>query len=397
MTTASRLHAVALGIALSLGAPSALAAVPEPLAAVRTQADLDAAVAATPDAALKQAIRDHGAAILAAAQQRPHAEAVAKTVEGAKGKVERVNLTPEALKRAAGGDLPVFETLKLVDLAVPNTGPHDRRETDPYDAAFFEHLGHLAALESLHVISTKADDAMIAPIGKLTGLKSLRFVNNGKLTDAGLEQFAGLRQLEQFNFVGTAMTGRAFARFEGWTNLKQSSYRGSSIDDAGLALLCERFPNLQNLSLAHAKFTDAGAPALAKLTKLKGLEVGSAKATPASLAHVAKLPALEYLQIGEGVEGPAGVELIKGVPTLRRLTLTNAKPMTDADLKVVAGMTQLESLELNNLELPDERLGQLKSLAHLKSLRLIRRPQAYGAETQAKVKALLPGVALKFD
>jgi hypothetical protein len=193
------------------------------------------------------------------------------------------------------------------------------------------------------------------------------------------------------------MKGHAFAKFEGWTSLKQSSYRGSSIDDEGLALLCERFPNLQSLSLAHAKFTDAGAPALAKLTKLKGLEVGSAKATPACMAHVAKLPALESLQIGEGVEGPAGVGLIKGMPTLRRLTLTNAKPMTDADLKVVAGMTQLESLELNNLELPDERLPLLQGFAKLKSLRLVRRPQAYTEETQAKVKALLPGVAVKFD
>ena len=66
----------------------------------------------------------------------PHVEAVIRTVEGAKGKVEK---TEDG------------QSLKSVDLAVPNTGPHDKRESDPYDAAFFEHLGHGAAswLQSL--------------------------------------------------------------------------------------------------------------------------------------------------------------------------------------------------------------------------------------------------------
>ena len=139
-------------------------------------------------------------------------EAVTKTVEGAKGKVEKINTTPESLKQAAGGELPVFDTLKLVDLSVPNTGPHDVRKEDPYDQAFFEHLGHLAALESLNIISTKCSDDWIGPIGQLTNLKALSFTNNGKLTDAGMEKLAGLKNLEHFNFVGTAITGPAYAK-----------------------------------------------------------------------------------------------------------------------------------------------------------------------------------------
>ena len=132
----------------------------------------------------------------------PHVEAVTRLVEGAKGKVEK---TEDG------------QSLKLVDLAVPNTGPHDKRESDPYDAAFFEHLGHVTTLESLNVISTKFNDEWMPHIAKLTNLKTLRFTNNGKLTDAGMEQLAGLKNLEQFSFVGTQITGRAYAKFEGFT------------------------------------------------------------------------------------------------------------------------------------------------------------------------------------
>jgi hypothetical protein len=75
---------------------------------------------------------------------------------------------------------------------------------------------------------------------------------------------------------------------------------------------------LESLSLAHAKFTDAGAPHLAKLTRLKNLEVGTRNASPKCLEHLAKLP-LESLQLGDGLDAPEGIALVKAIPTLRRL------------------------------------------------------------------------------
>ena len=366
------------------------------LLTIKSQADLDALIASTNDAESKQLLRDHSPAILAAVARRPHVDAVIRAVESSPGKVEKTNSTPEALKKAAGGEVALFDTLKLVDLAIPNAGPHDHRKVDPYDAAFFEHLGHLTSLESLNIIATKLNDDGIAPLGKLTNLKTLKFTNNGKLTDAGLEQLAGLRQLEYFNFVGTGMQGHAFAKFEGWTKLTRSSFRGSSLDDDGLRLLCERFPNYESLSLAHAKMTDAGAVHLAKLTKLKGLEIGSRNATPQCLQHLTKLP-LEYLQLGDGLDAPAGIALIKDIPTLRRLTLTNAAPLTDTDLKLVTGMTQLEHVELGKIALPEERLAQFKDFSFLKSMRLVPPSGQYAPETQSRIKSLLPKVALTFQ
>jgi hypothetical protein len=365
------------------------------LGRLASEADLDAAIAGA-SGSLKQALQDNRASILDAIQQQAHVEAVTRLVEGALGKVEKINTTPASLKAAAGGDLAIFDTLKLVDLSVPNTGPHDRRTVDPYDEAFFEHVGHLCAIESLNIISTKFNDAWMPSIANLTTLNALRFTNNGKLTDVGLEELAGMKNMETFNFVGTAMTGRAFARFEGWTHLVHCSFRGSSIDDEGLQQLCEHFPNLESISLAHARFTDAGAVHLARLTKLKGLEVGTHNATPACLKNLANLP-LEYLQLGDGLDSPEGIAACKALPTLRRLTLTHCEHLSDEGLKFAADLTQLQQLEIDGMELPDERIAQLLAFSFLKELKLVRRPQGYPAETQSKIKALLPHVIVTFQ
>jgi hypothetical protein len=309
-----------------------------------------------------------------------HAEAVVRIVAAAKGKVEMT----------ADG-----QGVKLIDLAVPGAGPHDHRKDDPYDAAFFEHVGHLSTLESLNIISTKFNDDWMPPLAKLTNLKVLRFTNNGKLTDAGMAQLAGLTKLENFSFVGTQMTGKAYAHFEGFTKLTRVSHRGSLIDDEGLRQLCDHLPNLESLSLAHAKFPDVGAPHRAKLTKLNGLEVGAAKATSQSLRHIAKLP-LEYLQLGEGFDSGACFPLIKDIVTLRRLTLTNAQALTDADLQALADLSQLTHLEIGKMPLPDERIALLKPFAFLKSMRLVPAKTPFTPDQQAKIQALLPATKIDF-
>ena len=370
---------------------------PAALATVKTQRDLESVIASTQDATLKKALQNHSAALLAAAQRHAHVEAIIRTVKVSPGKVEIINTTPDSLKKVVGGDVALFDTLKLVDLAMPNAGPHDHRKIDPYDAAFFEHLGHIKTLESLNIIATKLSDEWIAPLGKLTNLKSLRFTNNGKLSDVGLEKLAALKNLEQFSFVGTGMKGHAYAKFEGWTRLVRVSHRGSSIDDEGLRQLCEHLPNLESISLAHAKFTDAGAVHLAKLTKLKGLEIGTRNATPAGLKHIAALP-LEYLQLGDGLDASAGIGAIKGIKTLKRLTLTDCRLTTDDDLKIVAAMKHLENLELSNIPLPESRLPLLNEFAHLKALRLVPANRIpFSPDTQSAVKKLLPGTVLKFE
>lgn len=380
--------AATLCLQLSAGAAPALAE-------IRTAADLESAIASTAEGALKKALLAHAADIQRAIARHPHVLAVLKTVEGASGKVDKTNTTPEALQQATGGLLPVFDSLILVDLAIPNAGPHDARKTDPYDAAFFEHLSHVSTLESLNIIATKFNDDWIPHVSGLSKLRTLRFTNNGKLTDKGLEQLSGLKQLETFSFVGTAMQGHAYAKFDGFTKLTKVSHRGSSIDDQGLKELCEHLPNLESISLAHAKFTDAGAAHFAKLTKLKSLEIGSRNATPACIRSLRALP-LESLQLGDGLDAPAGFAELAALKSLKKVSITNGAPLADSDIQALANLKNLEILEFDKLPISEERLPALDAFTHLKTLILALRPGGYHEEIQAKVKARLPKVEVKF-
>jgi hypothetical protein len=74
----------------------------------------------------------------------------------------------------------------------------------------------------------------------------------------------------------------------------------------------------------------------------------------------------------------------------------DGKTFTDADLTALASVTQIHELSLSGIDLPDARLPQLQAFAHLKSLTLIRYGKGYPEDTQAKVKALLPKVDVKF-
>jgi len=418
-------------LAAALLAPLAAvrAAAPD-LSQITCRADLDAVVAATPDAALKQSLADHAAAILAAAEQHPHVEAVIRTIESAPGTFTKINTTPEPLKKAAGGDIAVFDTLTMVSTGIFKGHAHDNRDVkaDPYDGAFIEHLGHIQTLETVRFVTAKRIEeswlplflalnnlksltidnrgsvaplgdtalAKLQPLTKLPGLKSLALHYFGKATDAGLEQLAGLKNLESFSFRGN-VPGHAFAKFEGWTNLKSIAFHGNGIDDEGLGYICERFPNLESLNLIHARvLTDASAVHLLKLKKLKSIILNGPKMTAAWHSNLGSLP-LESLSVLQGNSLPAAQAIAgaKSIPTLRRFAMSG-KELTDTDLTALASMTQLESLSLEGIDLPDTRLPQLQALAHLKTLTLVRYGKGYPNETQAKVKALLPKVEVNF-
>jgi hypothetical protein len=403
------------------------AATPD-LSKITSRTDLDAVIAATSDSALKQALTDHADAILAAAARHPHVQAVIRTIESAPGTFTKVNTTPEALKKAAGGDIPIFDTLTEVNTGILNGHAHANRDkkTDPYNAAFIEHLGHIPSLENLSVVVTALEESSLDSILKLKRLQKLRIekrLGNGpgdtallklsqlatfpdlkslslhyfsKATDAGLEQLAGLKNLESFSLRGS-VPGHAFAKFEGWTNLKSIAFHGNAIDDEGLGHICERFPTLESLNLIHARvLTDASAAHLLKLKKLKRIILNGPQMTAAWHGNLGSLP-LESLSVSQGNSLPAAQAIAgaKSIPTLRHFAMSG-KALTDTDLTALASMTQLESLSLESINLPNERLPQLQVFSFLKSITFALRPKGYPPETQAKVKALLPKVEVKF-
>ena len=414
-------------IPLLLASLTALHAAAPDLSKVTSRADLDSVISATTDAALKQALSDHSGEILAAAEQHPHVEAVIRTIESAPGAFTKINTTPDALKKATGGDMAIFDTLTQVSTNILGGKAHDHRKenADPYNAAFIEHLSHIASLESVKLEASGIQDSWVAPLLKLKKLKSLSVSGFGRLgdaslaqlqqltecpdltnlelayfgkaTDAGWEKLAGLKNLESFTPRGAGYPGHFFAKFDGWTKLKRINFHSNGLDDEGLGHVCEKFPNLEFIKLWHSKqLTDAGAEHLKKLKHLTGIEISCAKATAGLMKQLRDLP-MEYVALEYGVCSPAAeaIATVKAIPTLRKLSL-DAKAFTAADLTALAAVNQVRELSLSNLDLPDAALPPLQAFDHLKSLTLIRYGKGYPEEVQAKVKTLLPKVEVKF-
>ncbi len=323
--------------------------------------------------------------------------------------------------------MAIFDTLTQVSTNILGGKAHDHRKenADPYNAAFIEHLGHIASLESVKLEASGIQDDWVAPLLKLKKLKSLSVSGFGRLgdaslaqlqqltecpdlsnlelayfgkaTDAGWEKLAGLKNLESFTPRGAGYPGHFFAKFDGWTKLKRINFHSNGLDDEGLGHVCEKFPNLEFIKLWHSKqLTDAGAEHFKKLKHLTGIEISCAKATAGLMKHLRELP-MEYVALEYGVCSPAAeaIATVKAIPTLRKLSL-DAKAFTEADLTALAAVSQVRELSLSNLDLPDAHLPQLQAFAHLKSLTLVLYGKGYPEEVQAKVKALLPKVDVKF-
>lgn len=399
------------------------------LSKVTSRADLDAVIAATSNKALKQALAENAEAIIVAAGRHPHVEAVIATIEKAPGTFTKINTTPEALKKAASGDIPIFDTLTQVSTNILGGKAHDHRKEseDPYNAAFIEHLGHITTLESVKLEASGIQDSWVAPLLNLKNLKNLHVSGFGRLgdaslsqlqrltecpdlthlelayfgaaTDAGWEQLAGLKNLEFFSPRGARFPGHFFAKFKGWTKLKNINFHSNGLDDEGFGYVCENFPNLEFIKLWHSQLlTDASAEHLKKLKHLKGIEISCSKATAGLMKHLRELP-MEYVALEYGVNTPASdaIATVKAIPTLRRFKLQGVA-LTDADLTALASATQLEELTIGLDELPDERLPQLQALSFLKSLRVVpTKKNSFSPETQAKIKALLPKIKCEFQ
>ncbi len=400
------------------------------LSKLRSLAELDALIELFEDAPLKQALSEHADAILAASKRHPHVAAVIRTIESSPGSYEKINTTPTSLKQAAGRGLTIFDTLTSVSTRIKGGNAHDHRSKseDPYDATFVEHIGQITTLETLYLEARNIEDSWVAPILNLRNLTTLTIIGFGRLgddtlvqlqhldttcprltdlelayfgkaTDDGLEQLAGLKNLQKFTFRGSPIRGHAFAKFDGWTSLTNINFHSNQLDDQGMGHVCESFPNLEFIKLWHSKLlTDASAEHLKKLTRLKGIEISCRNATAHLFKHIEDIP-LEYAAFNYGVNSPVAqvIENARSAPTLRRLSI-QVSSFTASELRQLADLTQIEQLSLGSLPLTDEHIGILKNFNHLKELELVERrsKHLYSDAAKTKVLAALPDIAVKF-
>ncbi len=190
----------------------------------------------------------------------------------------------------------------------------------------------------------------------------------------------------------------AVAKLKGMSNLKLLYISGTSVTPKCLESI-KTLENLEVLNVDSSKgneFHDADLAPLAGLTRLRNLEIYGDKLTQASLVHLKNLTNMRNFRVAEYI-GDEGMEQIKGwtklevlelkeddyhkppvkltdkgaahlksMTSLRKLTL-ESKDLTDASLTALAGMTDLEKLDLTRCgQITDTGFANLKGLKKLK-------------------------------
>ena len=229
-----------------------------------------------------------------------------------------------------------------------------------------------------------------------------------KVTDAGLKEIAGLKQLTALELYDTQITDAGLKDLAGLTNLVELSLWSTKISDAGLKELAGR-KKLTWLNLRKTKITDAGLKEVARLQEPpKCMALNSTKITPAGLKHLAGLKDLALLDLaltdarlqalreigllhtiseakdknGSRPKSPADVVTLnlhdtkvtaaglKEFVDFKNLVTLNLwlLPVTDAGLKQLANFKQLATLDLGGTNVTQEGLKELTALRNLKEL-----------------------------
>lgn len=169
-----------------------------------------------------------------------------------------------------------------------------------------------------------------------------------KLTTADLLQIGAANGLKSFVWTG-----------------------GSGLTDEGMAAF-EGMKNLDNLFLWDVgSITDAGLNHLSGCTRLEVLNIGanSGDFTGAGLEHLSQCKSLRKLNLSylRKLDGK-NLRFLVPLKSLEILLLSECKGITDADLDVIAQMSQLKTLELGKTGVTDAGLAKLTGLRQLQEL-----------------------------
>jgi hypothetical protein len=273
----------------------------------------------------------------------------------------RVQREAVAAIEAAGGT--VFYDLEW---AYGEFGPKPRKSRWPKRLVKLvgpDYLGHVMAVQFLYGPSNKADDEVMAQIGRLGHLEDLEFAGpdyntvrtkgDSLVTDAGIAHLQGLNRLRRLRLYDTA-------------------------DQTASKL--SRLAMLEELIIESERLTDAGLVYLAPLKQLKRLDLQTKKLTAEGLAQLIGFNRLESLYLW--VDGLKDYQFLSHFPELTKLTLTlsvternpllpferERTPRGDFGLASLGTLSKLRELTVFGNPYPDGMLAHIGTLEGLEKL-----------------------------
>jgi serine/threonine protein kinase/Leucine-rich repeat (LRR) protein len=251
---------------------------------------------------------------------------------------------------------------------------------------------------ALTYVNLNGKEVSDAGLAQLRGLKNLGDLNLGgtPVSGAGLAHLKELDGLTHLNLGGTPVTGAGLAHLKELKNLWWLYLGATNVTDADLVHLKE-LKGLKSLSLWATPVSDAGLEPIKELKSLKDLELLRTKVTKTGAEALHEvLPAcriayeggvIEAIDVdrkaaewvlaqGGSVRVNGGDKDVKAATELPkdRFTLTSAdltfRPVSDAGLAQLKALKGLAGLNLNNTPVSDAGLVQLKELKGLTALDL---------------------------
>ncbi len=249
------------------------------------------------------------------------------------------------------GSNPLVADVVLVHL--------EKRQLDDDDLTC---LVELPNLERLYLADTRATDAAMRYVGRLSKLRRLS-LHGTRITDAGLSHLAELTRLEALDVHSTQITDTGLVHLANLGRLKYLNLgHNVRITDRGLVHL--RFlGRLGELDLTQTAVSDAGLAQLSAMPALSGVSVKLAgtDVTPDWLGHLLDS---DVERVDEPIPGDR-IVLLRQLPNLKHVTLCD---VTDAQLEPLGQLEQLERIDLSDTQITDAGLVYLERLGDLRSL-----------------------------
>ena len=201
-------------------------------------------------------------------------------------------------------------------------------------------------------------------------LERLNLIYTG-ISETGLSGIRRIPNLQALDIRGcTIIADNGMKRIAEIPNLKSFQHYSNSVSDAGLEELTAA-EKIESLFLQDFRLTDAAGQSLRKFKNLTSLilfrcgEFGSQ-----GLLELKGMPLTRLTLRGLPSLGNDGFEVFRALPNLKRLYLTELDAVNDAAFIPIAGLNNLEVLEVEIVGITDEALKSIAKLQNLRELKL---------------------------
>lgn len=229
----------------------------------------------------------------------------------------------------------------------------------------------------IDAIKLKEKNLYAQDLTPLAHLKKLRFLflDSNPISDPALQYFSGLTSLESLYLPKTQITGDGLKYLTDMPELLTLDIQGAKITNSGLKDF-GKMNSLITLNIAcNTEINDVGLTHLASLTKLRKLYAhGIPGITDAGLKHLQAMQDLELITLGGGGITDAGIKQLVRHENLNRLELNNTG-ITDTGLEQLTKLRHLNLLTLHATSITDAGLKHIADLKNLQQLFINYNPQ----------------------